>query len=274
MPGILYVVATPIGNLADASPRALETLRNASVIACEDTRTTGVLLAHFGIATRSVALHRHNERAQGAALLERLLRGEDVALVSDAGTPGISDPGALLVAQAHAAGARVVPIPGPNAAAAAISAAGFTAAAFMFAGFLPAAPAARRKALATLDAAVPVVFYEAPHRVAETVADLAARFGGGREIVIARELSKKFEEIARMPLSAAGEWLRGPHRQQGEFVLVLAPGAPGESGEGDAERVLAILREALPPGEAARLAARITGAPRNRLYRKGPRRSK
>jgi 16S rRNA (cytidine1402-2'-O)-methyltransferase len=267
MPGTLYVVATPIGNLADASPRALEALRKAAVVACEDTRTTGVLLAHFGIPVRSVALHRHNERKQSAALVAELLRGNDVALVSDAGTPGISDPGALLVAQAHAAGAPVVPVPGPNAAAAALSASGFQSAGHVFAGFLPAAPAARRKALAALDAPVPIVFYEAPHRVLETVVDLEARFGGAHEIVIARELTKKFEEIARMPLGAAAEWLRGPHRQQGEFVLVLAPGAPGNSRESDAGRVLAILREALPPGEAARLASRITGAPKNALYR-------
>ena len=268
-PGTLYVVATPIGNLADASPRALDTLRAADLVACEDTRTTRTLLARHGIGTATFALHAHNERAAGAKLLAELQAGRNVALVTDAGTPGVSDPGALLVEAAHRAGIRVVPVPGANAAIAAYSASGFVADRFLFVGFLPAKAGARRKALEELDLPWPVILYEAPHRVLETVADLAARFGGGRELVIARELTKKFEEVARLPLAEASAWLSaGPHRRQGEFVLVLAPGAAAAPDALDAERVLGVLLEALPASEAAKLAARITGAPRNALYKR------
>lgn len=266
--GTLYVVATPIGNLADASPRALDALRAAHLVACEDTRTTRTLLTRYGIATRTVALHEHNERAAAPKLISLLLEGKDIALVSDAGTPALSDPGALLVAQAHRAGARVSPLPGPSAAAAAFSASGFPAERFLFAGFLPSAAAARRKALESLELPWPVILYEAPHRIAATLDDLRARFGDEREVLIARELSKKFEEVARLSLGQAPGWLAGgAHRQQGEFVLVLAPGGPPAPAL-DPERVLAALLGALSPSEAAKLAARITGAPRNQLYRK------
>lgn len=267
-PGTLYVVATPIGNLADASPRALEALASADLVACEDTRTSRTLLARHGIAARTVALHAHNERAATARLLDALQQGKNVALVSDAGTPAVSDPGAVLVAAAHAAGLRVVPLPGPSAAITAYSAAGFSADRFLFAGFLPSARPARRKALEALDMACPIILYEAPHRIAETVQDLAERYGGAREIVIARELTKKFEEIVRLPLAAAADWLgAAPHRQQGEFVLVLGPATarPGAD-ETEAGRVLGILLETLPASEAAKLAARITGTPRKALY--------
>ena len=201
LPGTLYVVATPIGNLADAAPRALDTLRRADIVACEDTRTTRTLLARHGIDRATRPLHAHNERAAGAALLAELRAGKSVALVSDAGTPGVSDPGALLVEAAHRAGIRVLPVPGPSAAIAAYSASGFAADRFLFAGFLPAKAAARRKALDTLDLPWPVILYEAPHRVRACVQDLLARFGGAREIVLARELTKKFEEVARLPLA-------------------------------------------------------------------------
>ena len=267
--GILYVVATPIGNLADASPRALDTLRGADLVACEDTRTTRTLLARHGIGTATLALHAHNERAAGAKLLTELQSGRSVALVTDAGTPGVSDPGALLVEAAHRAGIRVVAIPGASAALTAYSASGFAADRFLFVGFLPAKPGARRKALADLDLPWPVILYEAPHRVLEAVEDLVARFGGERELLIARELTKKFEEVVRLPLVQAAAWLQaGTHRQQGEFVLVLAPGAPATADAGEAERVLGVLLEALPASEAAKLAARITGAPRNALYKR------
>jgi 16S rRNA (cytidine1402-2'-O)-methyltransferase len=266
--GTLLVVATPIGNLADASPRALEALRAADLVACEDTRTTRTLLAHHGIATRTVALHEHNERAASAKLISLLLAGETVAVVSDAGTPGLSDPGALLVEAAHRAGVRVSPVPGPSAAAAAFSASGFAADRFLFAGFLPAAQNARRKALETLEVPWPVIFYEAPHRIAATLEDLRGRFGDAREVLVARELTKKFEEVARLPLGEAARWLAGgAHRQQGEFVLVLAAGAEAAAAF-DADRVLRALLEALAPSEAAKLAARITGAPRQALYRR------
>lgn len=268
-PGTLYVVATPIGNLADAGARALEVLRQADIVACEDTRTTRTLLARHGIDRPTLALHAHNERAAGEKLLGELRAGRNVALVTDAGTPGVSDPGALLVEAAHRAGLRVVPIPGPNAAIAAWSAAGFTADRFLFVGFLPPKPAARRKALEALDLPWPMIFYEAPHRVLECVQDLKARYGGERELFIGRELTKKFEETVRLPLAGAEDWLQAhAHRQQGEFVLVLGPGASAVPSAAEAERVLGVLLEALPAGEAARLAARITGVPRNALYRK------
>jgi 16S rRNA (cytidine1402-2'-O)-methyltransferase len=270
MAGILYVVATPIGNLGDAGERSLEVLRAADLIACEDTRVTRTLLARFGIATPTVALHEHNEREATAGLLRELAAGRAVALVTDAGTPALSDPGAFLVAQAHRARIRVSPIPGPSAAAAAISAAGFAAAQFHFAGFLPASAAARRKALEGLDLPVPLVLYEAPHRIRKTLADLLERFGPEREVAIAREISKKFEEIARLPLGEAPGWLDGAaHREQGEFVLVLAPGEARPAAPAvDPDKVLALLLESLSPSEAAKLAARITGEPKNALYKK------
>jgi 16S rRNA (cytidine1402-2'-O)-methyltransferase len=266
--GTLHIVATPIGNLADASPRALEALRQADLIACEDTRTSRTLLAHHGIAARVVPLHAHNERAASERLLGALRAGKNVSLISDAGTPAISDPGALLVAAAHREGIRVVPLPGPNAALAAYSASGFAADSFLFVGFLPAARGARRKALAALEAACPVIIYEAPHRVLETVRDLRERFGGARELLIARELTKKFEELARLPLAEAGAWLLAqPHRQQGEFVLVLGPdSAPRAPDRVEGERVLGILLKELPASDAAKLAARISGLPRAELY--------
>ena len=266
--GTLYVVATPIGNVSDASPRCLEVLAAVALVACEDTRTTGALLARHAIRARTVALHEHNERAAAAKLIAQLERGESVALVSDAGTPAISDPGAWLVAQAHRAGIRVSPVPGPNAAVAALAASGFPGSAFLFAGFLPASRTARRKALEGLEVAWPLVLYEAPHRIAETLEDLAQRFGPAREVCIARELTKKFEEVARLPLGEAARWLaKDPHRQQGEFVLVVGPGEPRPAQAIDARRVLKALAGAMPPSEAARLAARITGLPKSALYR-------
>jgi 16S rRNA (cytidine1402-2'-O)-methyltransferase len=274
-PGILYVVATPIGNLADAGPRALATLRSADIVACEDTRTTRTLLARHGIERATLALHAHNERAASAKLLEELRAGRSVALVSDAGTPGISDPGALLVEAAHREGVRVVPIPGANAAIAAFSAAGFAADRFLFVGFLPPKPVARRKALDALESACPVIFYEAPHRVRETLEDLRLRYGAEREVVIARELSKKFEEVARLPLGQARAWLDAQaHREQGEFVLVLGPAATAAPALDEGDRALDALLEVLPPSEAARLAARISGVPRNALYRRALKRGK
>jgi len=266
--GTLYVVATPIGNLSDLSARAREVLAAADLVACEDTRTTRPLLSAHGINARTVALHEHNERAARAKLVEALSAGKSVALVSDAGTPAVSDPGALVVEAAHRAGIRVVPVPGANAAVTAYSASGFLADRFLFAGFLPASAGARRKSIAALDADCPVVLYEAPHRVLETVEDLATAFGPDREVVIARELTKKFEEIARLPLGEAREWIvANPHRQQGEFVLVLGPkGTPEAKEDGEAERILRILLEEVSVSAAARIAARLTGGSKNALY--------
>jgi 16S rRNA (cytidine1402-2'-O)-methyltransferase len=267
--GILYVVATPIGNLADARARSLEVLRGVDLIACEDTRVTRTLLARNGIDRPLVALHEHNEREAAGKVLDVLLAGKNAALVSDAGTPAISDPGAHLVAQAHRAGVRVSPIPGPSAAAAAYSASGFGDGRFLFAGFLPASGGARRKALDALDAPWPVVLYEAPHRIERTLQDLLERFGAEREVAIGRELTKKFEEVARLPLGEAQAWLQASaQRVQGEFALVLAPGAgKDDRPAADPELVLDALLEALAPSEAARNAARITGMPKNALYK-------
>ena len=265
MPGTLYVVATPIGNLADSSPRSIEVLRAADIVACEDTRTSRSLLAHHGIAARTVALHAHNERQAGETLLRALRAGSNVALVSDAGTPGISDPGALLVEAAHREGLRVVPLPGPNAAIAAYSASGFASGSFQFMGFLSTR---KKNSFKGLDVPWPVILYEAPHRVLATVTALLEHFGPERELVIAREVSKKFEEIARLKLAAAPGWLAaGPHRQQGEFVLVLGPGEEKRTALAEAERILNILLDRMPAGDAAKLASRITGLPRNALYR-------
>ncbi len=262
--GTLYIVATPIGNLADSSPRSIEVLRSAEVIACEDTRTSRTLLAHHGIDARTVALHAHNEREACDKLLQILRRGGDVALVSDAGTPAVSDPGALLVAAAHREALRVIAVPGPSAAITAYSASGFAADGFQFVGFLRKG---KKNSFAELDVPWPVVLYEAPHRVLETVTALLERFGPQRELVIAREISKKFEEVARMLLEAAPAWLAaGPHRQTGEFVLVLGPGDAKRPELKEGERVLAILLEHLPASEAARLASKITGVPRKELY--------
>ncbi|OLE19281.1 MAG: 16S rRNA (cytidine(1402)-2'-O)-methyltransferase [Betaproteobacteria bacterium 13_1_20CM_3_63_8] len=273
--GILYVIATPIGNLGDSSPRSIGTLRAVDIVACEDTRTTRTLLAHHGIATRTVSLREHNERAAAAELIAALRAGKNVALVSDAGTPGLSDPGALFVEAAHRASIRVSPVPGPSAAGAAFCAAGFAAERFLFAGFLPAAAGARRKALEALELPWPVILYEAPHRIADTLDELARVFGGEREIAIGRELTKKFEEVVRLPLAEAGAWLAASaQRRQGEFVLVLAPGKAKTAGTLDAERVLEVLLEALSPSDAAKLAARITGQPKNALYRKALERAK
>lgn len=268
-PGTLYVVATPIGNLADASPRSIEVLKAVEIVACEDTRTTRTLLARHGIAARTMAVHAHNERAASASLIEALRGGQSVALVSDAGTPGVSDPGALFVESAHRAGFRVSPLPGPSAAAAAYSVSGFLADRWLFAGFLPASRAARRKALSELDVPWPVIFYEAPHRVLESVADLLERYGPERELLVARELTKKFEEVARMLLREARGWLLADaHRQQGEFVLVLGPGERKSAALAEAEPILRALLESLPPSEAAKLAARLTGLPKGVLYRR------
>ena len=264
MTGTLYVVATPIGNLADSSSRSIEILRSADIVACEDTRTSRTLLAHHGIGARTVALHAHNEREAGEKLLRALREGSNVALVSDAGTPAISDPGALLVAAAHREGLRVIPVPGPNAAIAAYSASGFAAESFQFVGFLSAR---KKNSFNALDVPWPVVLYEAPHRVLETVAALLEHFGPQRELVIAREISKKFEEVARMRLADAPAWLAaGPHRQQGEFVLILGPGEEIRAELAEGERVLGILLQSMPASEAAKLAAKITGVPRKELY--------
>ena len=264
----LYVVATPIGNLADITLRALDVLRSVAVIAAEDTRFTQRLLRHHGITTRLMAVHEHNERGAAQKLVQLLAEGKSVALVSDAGTPAVSDPGALAVAAVRGAGYAVVPVPGPNAAICALSAAGVAAPHFLFYGFLPPQPTARKRALAALKS-LPylLVFYEAPHRIAACIADLATELGATRQVTIARELTKLFETLHSCLLEEAPAWFAGDaHRLKGEFVL-LVEGAPAEVPGADAvERVLAVLMRELPLAQAVKLATGITGARKNDVY--------
>jgi 16S rRNA (cytidine1402-2'-O)-methyltransferase len=265
----LYVVATPIGNLGDITLRALEILKSVGAIAAEDTRVTGRLLAHYGIQKRLIAIHEHNEKRASSQVLNLLAAGQSAAYVCDAGTPAISDPGALLVAAARAAGFPVAPIPGPNAAIAALSASGVAGPQFLFYGFLPERAAARRRALAEL-AALPyaLVFYEAPHRIEECLEDLRAALGEERRVVLARELTKLFETLHECTLAEARDWLAGDaNRRKGEFVLVVEGAESRADPGGDSERrALSALLAELPLRQAVDLAARITGGKRNDLY--------
>jgi len=265
VPG-LYVVATPIGNLGDITQRAVEILKAADVVAAEDTRNTRALLAHLGIAARLVALHEHNERQGAARAIEWIREGKSVALVSDAGTPGISDPGAVVVAAVRDAGLLVVPIPGASALTAALSASGLSFDGCVVAGFLPAKGAARRETLAAR-AAGPwaIALFEAPHRVADTLADLHEALGN-RDVVIAREITKRFETIVRVPLATAAAWVaEDPDRTRGEFVLVVEGRAPAATANDPLPILEALLAE-LPLKSAVALAVKITGGKRNELY--------
>lgn len=266
----LYVVATPIGNLRDISLRALDILALSDTIAAEDTRNTANLLMHYSISAKNlVSLHQHNERGAVEKVIALLARGESVALVSDAGTPTISDPGSLLVAGVRAAGHKVIPVPGANAALAALSVSGLVSPHFLFYGFLPNKASARRRELENLAALrFTLVFYEAPHRILECVADLQAVFGHDREIVFAREITKFFESIQRCSLAEALDWLNeDPNRQRGEFVVLVSGAVEQEQGlDAESERVLAELLHDLPLKQAVQLAARITGVGRNMLY--------
>ncbi len=263
----LYVVATPIGNLGDVTSRALDTLAGADLVAAEDTRVTRGLLAHFGIAARLVAVHAHNENAAAERIVRAIGEGKAVALVSDAGTPGVSDPGRAVVQRVREAGQRVVPVPGASALTAALSSSGLAFDGVVFAGFLPAKGGERRERLAAL-AAGPwaIALFEAPHRIAQTLADLHAALGE-RDVVIARELTKRFETIARVPLAEARAWVEADaDRQRGEFVL-LVEGRPVERSAGlDPRAVLEALLAELPLKQAVSLATKLTGARRNELY--------
>ena len=268
-PGCLWVVATPIGHRDDLSARAIATLREVAVIAAEDTRHSKPLLLHHNIATSLVALHEHNEREAVDAIVRRLQGGESVALISDAGTPLISDPGFRLVRAARAAGVRCVPVPGACAAIAALSVAGLPSDRFVFEGFLPPKSAARRARLQEL-ASEPrtLIFYESSHRVAESLADMRAVFGGEREAVLARELTKMFETVIGEPLAQLTERVASdPDQQRGECVILVAGcGEEADAKLAEGQRIFAILREELPPAKAAKLAAAISGAPRKALY--------
>ena len=266
----LYVVPTPLGNLQDMSLRAVEVLKAVPWVAAEDTRHSQPLLRHFGSGARLLPAHQHNEEQAAQGVIDKLAAGEAVALISDAGTPAVSDPGARIVARVREAGFKVVPLPGACAAVTALSASGLMAHHFLLYGFLPAKAGQRQKELEAL-AALPytLVFYEAPHRVLESVEALAIAFGPERTVVFARELTKLFETIHACPLGEALEWLQADaNRQRGEFVL-LVEGAPEDADDGAGERVLKLLlAEGLPVKQCAKLAAEITGASKNELYQK------
>lgn len=269
--GTLYVVATPIGNLDDISARALRILREVALIAAEDTRHSIRLLQHFGIATPLAACHEHNEREQGGRFLTRLLAGEDVALISDAGTPLISDPGFHLVRAARAAGVRVVPVPGACALIAALSAAGLPSDRFSFEGFLPAKTVGRQARLQQVaEDSRTLIFYEAPHRILECLADMREVFGAERQAVLGRELTKTFETLKGLPLGELHDWVAADSNQQrGECVLLVAGWQAPEGDEavsGEALRVLDLLLGEMPLKRAAALAAEITGVRKNLLY--------
>jgi 16S rRNA (cytidine1402-2'-O)-methyltransferase len=268
---VLYVVATPIGNLRDITLRALDVLAMADVVAAEDTRNTAHLLTHYGIAAKKlIAVHQHNERGAAEKIIVLLQAGQSVAFVSDAGTPAVSDPGALLVQAVLAAGLRVIPIPGANAAVAALSASGLAGPHFLFHGFLPNKSAARRTELQALSGhSCTLVFYEAPHRIVECVADLCAVLGGERQIVLAREVTKLFETIHACRLAEAEAWLLGDsNRQRGEFVVLVSGAVPQPGLPADALNTLSLLLEELPLKQAAQLAAKISGANRSELYQR------
>lgn len=285
-PATLFVVATPIGNLDDLSTRAAQALRAVTSVAAEDTRVSRTLLAHLGIRPEIFPAHAHNEVKAAAQVLERLQQGMSVALVTDAGTPAISDPGSRIVAAAHDAGFPVVPIPGASAVVTLLSAAGLEGDGFRFIGFLPASAGARRRRLAEFshDPAV-LVLFEAPHRIDSTIDALTNAFGANRTVVIGRELTKRFEEVARIPLGQAAAWLDGhTDRRRGEFVLAIAPapdrsanrsGEPGLVGEPQdptlvalTDRLLKALAAELPAAAAARVAAQALGQSRQALYRR------
>ena len=268
--GRLWVVATPIGNLDDLSGRAAEILREVPLVAAEDTRHSAPLLARVGSRARTVALHEHNEREQAARLVESLLQGSDIALISDAGTPLVSDPGFRLVRAAREAGILVSPVPGPCAAIAALSVAGLPSDRFVFEGFLAAKTSARRERLGALVAeSRTLIFYESGHRIVDALKDMREVFGAQREGVVARELTKIFETVLDAPLGELVERVEADANQQrGEFVVLVA-GASGEAADAtlaEGRRVFALLCEEMSPAHAARMAARITGAPRKQLY--------
>ncbi|MDF4002282.1 16S rRNA (cytidine(1402)-2'-O)-methyltransferase [Luteibacter sahnii] len=268
-PGTLHVVATPIGHRDDIGARAVETLRKVAVIAAEDTRHTRPLLQHLGIDTPLVALHDHNERTAVDGLVERMREGADVALVSDAGTPLISDPGFRLVRAARAAGLKVSPVPGPSAVIAALSVAGLPSDRFVFEGFLAAKAGARRARLTELAGeSRTLIFYESSHRIVECLQDMREIFGADRAAVVARELTKLFETVLDAPLDDLVRQVSAdPNQQKGEFVVMVAGRPAGEDERlAEGRRVFAILKDELAPAKAAKLAAAITGAPRKALY--------
>lgn len=268
MSGTLYVVATPIGNLDDLTSRAREALASVDLVAAEDTRHTGRLLSSIGAKPALLALHDHNEEQACTSVIDALQGGKDVALVSDAGTPLISDPGYRLVRAAHADGIRVVPLPGASAVTAALSVAGLATDRFCFEGFPPAKRAARRKWLAALaQEERTMVFYEAVHRIADCLADMADAFGADREAFMGRELTKLHEQCVQAPLGELQRLVEiGEIPPKGEFVLAVAGTVADETPAVDVDRMLVLLGESLSPGDASRIAAELTGQKKNALY--------
>ena len=271
--GVLYVVATPIGNLADISQRALTVLAGVDFIAAEDTRHSGRLLQHYQITSKTLALHDHNERDRAPDVVARLMRGKSVALISDAGTPLISDPGFHLVRLARESGIKVMPVPGASAMIAALSAAGLPSDRFVFEGFLPSKSIARKKRLEAMGMETrTLIFYEAPHRLLDTLADMVAVLGADRNVVLARELTKTFETIKSDAAAALLEWASDdPDQQKGEVVLLVAgvSVAENDAPDGEAQRILKILLDELPLSQASALAAKITGGKKKPLYQLG-----
>jgi 16S rRNA (cytidine1402-2'-O)-methyltransferase len=267
-PGRLYVVATPIGNLDDISARALQVLRAVPLILAEDTRHSQRLLQHYGIASELSSLHEHNERERTPAIIKRLLGGDDIAVISDAGTPLLSDPGYVLVQAAVAQGITVTPVPGASAITAALSAAGLPTHRFVFEGFLPAKQSARRQALEGFKHETGVtVLFESTHRIADLLQDIRAVLGGERELVLARELTKLHETFLRGSTDRIIEVLTHQAEQhRGEFVVLIAPGVELPSDEQALQHCLQVLLAELPLKQAVQLAAQITGVKRNRVY--------
>jgi len=271
--GVLYVVATPIGNLADISQRALAVLAGVDLIAAEDTRHSGRLLQQYHITSKTLALHDHNERDRAPDVVARLTQGKSVALISDAGTPLISDPGFHLVRLAREAGIKVVPVPGASAMIAALSVAGLPSDRFVFEGFLPSKGTARKKRLEAMGAETrTLIFYEAPHRLLDTLADMAVVFGANRHVVLARELTKTFETLKGDAVAALLEWAsHDPDQQKGEMVLLVAgvSAAENDAPDSEAQRILKILLDELPLSQASALTAKITGGKKKPLYQLG-----
>ena len=267
-PGTLYIVATPIGNLEDLSPRAQRILSAVDLILAEDTRHSARLLRTFDIRTRTLAFHENNEERMTARVITRLETGSDIALVADAGTPLISDPGFKLVRQAHAQNIPVSPVPGPAALIAALSAAGVAPGKFLFEGFAPARAEARRKRMSALaGAAHTLVFYETPHRIKAFLADAATIFGAGREACIARELTKKFETIRQGTLGGLIEWMeQDPDQGRGEFVVIIAGAGEEHTDIAELTALLKVLLKSLSLKQAVQIAAELTGAGRNEIY--------
>ena len=267
-PGTLYIVATPIGNLEDLSPRAQRILSAVDLILAEDTRHSARLLRTFDIRTRTLAFHENNEERMTGRIISRLADGSSVALIADAGTPLISDPGFKLVRQAHAQNIPVSPVPGPAALIAALSAAGVAPGKFLFEGFAPARAEARRKRMSALaGAAHTLVFYETPHRIKAFLADAATIFGAGREACIARELTKKFETIRQGTLGGLIEWMeQDPDQGRGEFVVIIAGAGEEHTDIAELTALLKVLLKSLSLKQAVQIATQLTGAPRNEIY--------